>query len=710
MSQQLPENSDSQQPDANSTQQADNSAHQNVVQGNQNRVVQGNENQSVLGDNNTVVQGSNNLMFVIKELILGQQTTTPIGNPARPKNERLLLAAVKEEVTARLRQSLHNAVLINLGKESQPQQVKRPWDAEIKIGLKPPERLPDTTTILEVFDSKEIAGKLLILGAPGAGKTTTQLKLAEVLVSRAGDDSSYPIPVLFNLSSFQGDKALSEWLVSELKSKYDVPTKVGKKWLKEDQLLLLLDGLDELSPKKQELCVQAINQLLQKELPQQRLVVCSRTEEYNNYSTYRSLSLSGAICLQSITDGQLKEYLIGINQTKILEFIRKDPNLLELVKTPLLLSITILAFPEISQSWHKASSIEESSRQDLLDSYIDRMCQRELNEKIYLTKKPPKNKQTKIWLTWLAQQLKQESKTEFLIEQMQPFYLSRKNQQNLYKIITNVFIWGFISLEFILIIILYSLLNGEKLNYNYLIYSWPIFYLCKGVIIKPVFQFLKLDLSLKLNENIKHIKIKNYIWNRESFSYKINQKIILGLVIGAIIWWIDDKLNYTKLIFWLPIGIIITMGCFILCEGLYTPAIDKTKIANQGILKSALNSGFIFLIVIIVSGLIGHLLAKILNIKVIQPIISLFIPMFISVLAGHFCGGKAAIQHFALRLILYFSGYIPWNYARFLDYCIERMFLQRVGGRYLFIHKLLQDHFAKMDLKQNSENKTKSSR
>ncbi|MHC5717541.1 MAG: NACHT domain-containing protein, partial [Nostoc sp.] len=78
--------------------------------------------------------------------IRGGQTTKPVGNPARPENERILLAAVKEEVTARLKQSLHNAVLINLAKKSQPQEVKRPWDAEIKIGLKPAEPLPDTTT------------------------------------------------------------------------------------------------------------------------------------------------------------------------------------------------------------------------------------------------------------------------------------------------------------------------------------------------------------------------------------------------------------------------------------------------------------------------------------------------------------------------------------------------------------------------------------
>lgn len=59
-------------------------------------------------------------------------------------------------------------------------------------------------------------------------------------------------------------------------------------------------------------------------------------------------------------------------------------------------------------------------------------------------------------------------------------------------------------------------------------------------------------------------------------------------------------------------------------------------------------------------------------------------------------GGAAFIQHFTLRFILYRNGYIPWQYTRFLNYCTESTLLQRVGGRYKFIHKLLQEHFAAM--------------
>ena len=37
----------------------------------------------------------------------------------------------------------------------------------------------------------------------------------------------------------------------------------------------------------------------------------------------------------------------------------------------------------------------------------------------------------------------------------------------------------------------------------------------------------------------------------------------------------------------------------------------------------------------------------------------------------------------------------PWNYDRFLDYAADRTILRKVGG-YIFIHRLLLDHFAKM--------------
>jgi hypothetical protein len=59
-------------------------------------------------------------------------------------------------------------------------------------------------------------------------------------------------------------------------------------------------------------------------------------------------------------------------------------------------------------------------------------------------------------------------------------------------------------------------------------------------------------------------------------------------------------------------------------------------------------------------------------------------------------GGIACVQHFCLRLVLWQSGTIPWNFARFLNYCVERRLLLRVGGRYRFLHRELLDYFAQL--------------
>jgi len=35
-----------------------------------------------------------------------------------------------------------------------------------------------------------------------------------------------------------------------------------------------------------------------------------------------------------------------------------------------------------------------------------------------------------------------------------------------------------------------------------------------------------------------------------------------------------------------------------------------------------------------------------------------------------------------------------WDYAKFLDYAAERILLRKVGGGYIFIHRMLLEYFA----------------
>jgi ribosomal protein L40E len=69
--------------------------------------------------------------------------------------------------------------------------------------------------------------------------------------------------------------------------------------------------------------------------------------------------------------------------------------------------------------------------------------------------------------------------------------------------------------------------------------------------------------------------------------------------------------------------------------------------------------------------------------------------IFFGLIIGIPISGTPAIKHFVLRVILWSNGYAPWNYAKFLNYSTNRLFLQRVGGSYRFTHDLLRKHFAK---------------
>jgi hypothetical protein len=70
--------------------------------------------------------------------------------------------------------------------------------------------------------------------------------------------------------------------------------------------------------------------------------------------------------------------------------------------------------------------------------------------------------------------------------------------------------------------------------------------------------------------------------------------------------------------------------------------------------------------------------------------------LFVGLATGLRYGGRACLQHLVLRLSLWYYGCTPRRYADFLDYAAERLFLRRVGGGYIFIHRLLQEHFAAM--------------
>ena len=75
----------------------------------------------------------------------------------------------------------------------------------------------------------------------------------------------------------------------------------------------------------------------------------------------------------------------------------------------------------------------------------------------------------------------------------------------------------------------------------------------------------------------------------------------------------------------------------------------------------------------------------------------LIVGLSAGLLVGLFYGGLACLQHAVVRLLLWRAGSIPWNYPRFLDSAAERILLRKVGGGYIFVHRLLLEYFASLD-------------
>lgn len=598
------------------------------------------------------------------------------------RNEKTLLSAVWAEVQDRLNQSLHNAVLLNLGKAEQRHQVSRPWDSQLRIADQASRPLDPETAIVEVFDRKDSNGRLLILGNPGAGKTTTMLDLAAALVQRANTDPTQPIPVMFNLSSWQDDKqTLKDWLLSELKLKYGVSTKLGQQWLEAQTLLPLLDGLDELPPHRQEPAVQKINDWLQSGEGASQLLVCSRREEYELYAT--KLLLNGAICLEPLTDDQLATYFAALGMEPLWHTVRQDPDFLALVRTPLLLSVSILANDTIDPAqWQRLTTPQERLNY-LLDAYIQRQLHAPIASRTYPPHKQPTAQQTRHWLTWLAQQLQAQSEDEFLIEKMQPSMLANKKETRLYEMI--------IGLNTVPVA---GMIIG------------PIAGLILGLVLVLVLGLIRKDADV--------ITIKNFDF---SFSHSARKKIIKGLQNGLFRGLIIGLIG--GLIEGLTVGLIrgliggliggVTVGLIGgllggLLEGLTNASdpdlVSRTK-PNQGIFNAARNilpvSLAIYPFTVLMAIGSQFLIAMTSDSTALSFDWSWLFLRSISltfVLGGFYSGWYACAQHFSLRLVLHRTNAIPWNYARFLNHCTERLLLQRVGGRYRFIHRLVQERFA----------------
>ncbi len=673
--------------------------------------------------------------------------------PRNLRDRRIMLDRVKTFwVEGVLEKSVHNAALIELEKEVEPEALAHPWEMVLETPDQQSRPLPPGKRIIQIFE--EMGRALLILGAPGSGKTMTLLELARDAIARAEKSPTLPIPVVFNLSSWvERRQNLADWMAAELNLKYHIPKKVAKQWIENNELLLLLDGLDEVQPENRAACAEAINRFRQND-GLNDIVVCSRAEEYEMLST--RLKLEGAIILQALTMEQIDTYLAaaGPELAALRTVMQDDITLRKLAESPLMLSIMTLAYHGLPvEELSSPDSIEEH-RQRLFDTYTERMVKRRGADKRYTVQ------QTRDWLFWLARQLSQHSQTEFFIETMQPTWLSTPAQRLLYDVGVRLIggvglVLGVILAAALSYVLTASamLASGMEMREVFVMltnepFGVPdvrlMYIVYVGLILGLAFELasvlaMRLPVGLTVGSTVAIITVlvSWYLRNGESWNWPGG--VFVGLVFGLpgglagmsiadrntikiaeMLRWSWKKATWglaaglillaLGLAFGLAagqsgilltdvLGVVLPVGmALILVSGLArNEVVEKRTVPNQGIRRSASNALRVGFAVCLVSTLVSVVFV-ILTPKdsLLEGLAAgLIIGLLIGIVVGLCVGGFACIQHAVLYFLLFRNGDIPWNLVKFLDYAAERIFLRKVGGGYIFVHRMLLDYFTK---------------
>jgi NACHT domain len=615
------------------------------------------------------------------------------------RQRQVLLNKVRDAwVKGVLEKSLHARVSIELGLQERPDLVQQPFSDVAEFAAAPGQALPEGTPATTVFDRMGSGRTLLIVGEPGSGKTIVLLKLAEDAIDRTEPDLRQQIPVVFNLSSWaRKPQSIEQWLIQELLEKYQVSKALGKTWVESEALMLLLDGLDEVKAEQRNACVQALNQFMQTHGTTE-IVICCRIGDYQMLQD--RLTLRSAICLQPLTAAQIDRYFeqAGDRLSALKAVLPQDAELQELAKSPLMLSVMSLAYQDFTPEQLTVGGKIEDYRKRLFATYIDRMFQRRGTTQQY------SREETQRWLIWLARRLTEKSQLIFLIEQMQPNWLINELGKY-YQLINFAFCFLFVELSGALVSISFILTGGN----------------IKGDLLSCIGLGLMFGLILwgeKFANDIILVELLVWSWEKTLtclfyilYSFMFLPLVLIFADLIPMLFFGAKTNSFSQI----PGTLFVFFTCIIvisLISGVSIANLEVKSIPNQGIWNSFRNMGIGCLICSFGGGLIGcaFLFFNSLEYRGLDLFASLaegrrgfIVAGFIGALYGTlYYGGTSCIQHFFLRFILWYKNHIPWNYARFLDYASEKLFMQKVGGGYIFVHRMLLEHFAQMSIEQEN--------
>ncbi|WP_203730380.1 NACHT domain-containing protein [Paractinoplanes durhamensis] len=194
--------------------------------------------------------------------------------------------------------------------------------------------------------------KLVVIGAPGAGKSSLAVLLVNGLLDEPppGD----PVPVLLNIAGWDPAEHLDAWLARQLAEQHPfLGREMARELVERDRVLPILDGLDEMPVALHPAAIAALDDALGGKRP---FVLTCRAQEYEELMAATGRPLPGAAVIEIAPVGavELVDYLPSgqidgpARWRAVLDEIESHPDgpLAQALDSPLMVYLTRTAYSE----------------------------------------------------------------------------------------------------------------------------------------------------------------------------------------------------------------------------------------------------------------------------------------------------------------------------------------------------------------------------
>ncbi len=220
------------------------------------------------------------------------------------------------------------------------------------------------------FEAVEEFQKLVVLGKPGAGKTTFMKYLAMSCLGNRFHGELVPIFVTLKAyAEERGQPSLENYILTEF-SKRKVSQDVAKQLLDNGKALILLDGLDEVKKEDDRRVKQDIDQFSRDWLKNRFAITCRIAAREYQFEKFTEVEVA------DFDDGQIKTFVNNwfrerdeSKAKRLLERLQGNKPVKELAKSPLLLTLLCLVFGERNDFPPKRSELYKEGLEVLMKKW-----------------------------------------------------------------------------------------------------------------------------------------------------------------------------------------------------------------------------------------------------------------------------------------------------------------------------------------------------